>query len=291
MKWTNLYGNYQKVGVSMRLVQSNGTNDITSVLESGGLHLFLNLSGDTLVFGDTCRLFHAAKTLSCCMIRDQKDFLFTSLPGQITHQIIVLCVTPEWILQYFGSEKQSLNESIVELLTSKGDRSLLLYKVRSMSYLEYEISSSLLSPPVHKDAQSFWYLAKIIELLTLHLFKPSSLGIKENFCSRQKQLAQQRVDQVLIWLEENFEKPLNLPEMSKKIHCSPSYLSRVFSEHTGVTISRKLRGLRVQKAKELLDSGEFNVTEVALEVGYNSLSHFAKAFKEEAGKLPSEYLR
>ena len=289
-KWINLYGDYKKSGVSLRRVQSSGVGDVVTVLESGALHLFLNLSGESFIFGDACRLSLAAKTLSCCMIRDKANFTATNLPSSDVHELIVLCVTPEWVTQHFGSKRQSLHETLVDLLTTKGSNSLLLYKVRSMSYLEYEISASLLDPPVHKDAKSFWYLAKIIELLTLHLFKPPSLGPKEMFCSSQRRIAQQRIDKTLIWLKENFTKPIDLNEMSQYANCSSSYLSRLFSEQTGTTISRKLRELRVQKAKEMLESGDYNVTEVALEVGYNSLSHFTKAFKLETGKRPSELL-
>ena len=50
-----------------------------------------------------------------------------------------------------------------------------------------------------------------------------------------------------------------------------------------------LRQLRLEKAAELLRSGEYNVTEAALEVGYNSLSHFSAAFHETFGCCPGLY--
>jgi AraC-like DNA-binding protein len=57
-----------------------------------------------------------------------------------------------------------------------------------------------------------------------------------------------------------------------------------------MTLQRHLRRLRIEHACEALDSGRMNVTEVALEVGYQSLSHFAKAFRDETGRSPSEWL-
>ena len=290
-QWVNLYGDFKKTGVSLRSLQSTKAGDVSTVLESGALHLFLSLSGDSLIFGEACRLSLSAKTLSCCMIRDKKKFSATNLPSEERNELIVLCVSPDWVEKHFGSKKQSLHDSLVELLTVEGERSLTIYKVRSMSFLEYEISVSLMNPPVHTDAISFWYLAKIVELLAHHLFKSASLGVHEPFCASQKRLVQGRIDKALIWLDEHIDQPLDLSAMAKYMNCSSSYLSRVFSEKTGMTIRQKLREIRSLKAKELLESGDYNVTEAALEVGYSSLSHFTKVFKEVVGRRPSEILK
>jgi len=50
-----------------------------------------------------------------------------------------------------------------------------------------------------------------------------------------------------------------------------------------------LRQLRLERAAELLRTGQCNVTEAAFEVGYNSLSHFTLAFRETFGCCPGLY--
>ena len=80
-----------------------------------------------------------------------------------------------------------------------------------------------------------------------------------------------------------------MEELGKKIGCSHFYLSRIFSAQTGQTITQHLRQLRMEKAAELLKSREYNVTEVAIEVGYSSLSHFSAAFQETFGCCPGLY--
>jgi AraC-like DNA-binding protein len=57
----------------------------------------------------------------------------------------------------------------------------------------------------------------------------------------------------------------------------------------GMTIPQYLRQIRMERAAELLKSGKFNVTEAALGVGYNSLSHFSEAFSETMGCCPGLY--
>jgi len=73
------------------------------------------------------------------------------------------------------------------------------------------------------------------------------------------------------------------------VGCSPFHLSRTFSQVTGQTIPQYVRKLRMEKAAELLQSGRFNVTEAALEVGYSSLSHFSQAFCQVIGCCPGLY--
>ena len=57
----------------------------------------------------------------------------------------------------------------------------------------------------------------------------------------------------------------------------------------GKTISQYLRQLRMEKAAELLRAGKLNVTQVAMEVGYASSSHFSTAFHETFGCCPGLY--
>ena len=63
----------------------------------------------------------------------------------------------------------------------------------------------------------------------------------------------------------------------------------VVTPATFQTITQHLRQLRLERAAELLKSGEYNVTEAALEVGYHSLSHFSAAFHQTFGCCPGLY--
>jgi AraC-like DNA-binding protein len=140
----------------------------------------------------------------------------------------------------------------------------------------------MLQPPLHGLGAGFWFRAKILEISALILVEPT----EELFCQRHKRLALERVERVKHALARDLENPPSLSELGREVGCSPFYLSRIFSEHTGLTISRYLRNLRLERAAELLRSGRSNVTEAALAVGYSSLSHFSKAFAEMFGLCP-----
>ena len=141
-------------------------------------------------------------------------------------------------------------------------------------------AEEMLHAPVQGLGAGFWFRAKILEISALILIPPN----EELFCQRHKRLAFERVERVKKALARDLENPPSLSELGREVGCSPFCLSRIFSENTGLTISRYLRSLRLERAAELLRSGRCNVTEAALAVGYSSLSHFSKAF---AGCLES----
>jgi AraC-like DNA-binding protein len=94
---------------------------------------------------------------------------------------------------------------------------------------------------------------------------------------------------VITLIKRDLVNPPALEEIAKEAACSPFYLSRTFSKEMGQTIPQYLRQLRMEKAALLLKSGEYNVTEVAMEVGYSSLSHFSAAFHQIYGCCPGLY--
>ena len=147
----------------------------------------------------------------------------------------------------------------------------------------------LLNPPVSQAAERIWVRGRVHELLAECLFGTD--GNRELFCDRQKQVARSRSERVVEILRSNLETPPNLRELGKLVGCSPFYLSRTFSKETGKTIPQYLRRLRIERAADLLASGRTNVTEAAIEVGYNSMSHFSQAFCHEMGVCPALYTR
>lgn len=98
------------------------------------------------------------------------------------------------------------------------------------------------------------------------------------------------VGHVLLQLRAAMDQPLDLALLGKKVGVSPHHLSRLVKARTGVTLQWHLRKMRIDHACELLSSHRCNVTEAAYACGYQSLSHFAKAFREEVGENPKHWL-
>ena len=156
-----------------------------------------------------------------------------------------------------------------------------------LSSEQQQVVGSLRHPPVYAAAQPMWYEAKALEIAAALLYQP--LPGEELFCQRVKRLNRERVQKVRAILKESLAAPPSLEVLGRRVGCSPFHLSRVFAQETGKTITGCLRELRLERAAQLLGSGECNVTEAALEVGYNSLSHFTVAFRETFGCCPGLY--
>jgi DNA-binding response OmpR family regulator len=78
--------------------------------------------------------------------------------------------------------------------------------------------------------------------------------------------------------------------MAKELFLSRMQLHRKLKALSGRSPHDFVRQMRLQRAAQLLRKRAGNVSEVAFEVGFNNLSHFAKSFREEFGKSPSEFL-
>jgi len=84
----------------------------------------------------------------------------------------------------------------------------------------------------------------------------------------------------------------NLSEyLSENLSYEYSYLSRVFSASEGHGIERLLIAYKVERVKELMFVDQLNLTEIAYELGYSSLSHMSTQFKKFTGCSPSQFRR
>ncbi|WP_440827328.1 two-component regulator propeller domain-containing protein [Pedobacter sp. 22163] len=98
------------------------------------------------------------------------------------------------------------------------------------------------------------------------------------------------VKEFVALVEEGIQdEVLDTATLAEKMNMSQSTLYRKLKGITGKNINQLVRKVRIQKAAQLLRSGQYNITEVSLMVGINSSIYFRQCFKEEFGQLPSEY--
>lgn len=283
-----LYGDLERDGVS--LTRHLSGERFLDHIAPDALHIILNLDGCGIIFGATLRLSLTPGTMAVFHRSEEGMMSASRLQPGTGHHYLILSAKTSWIQKTFGSKQDALHPSLVGVLNSAGKPATSLSQVRAMSLAEKELTEELVSPPVQAAATHFWYPAKIIEVLTLHLFTPPTLSSNLPFCSSVKKAQKERIEKCIAWLKDHLDEPLDLKALAQSIGCATHYLSRQFSSSTGMTLKQKLRQLRIDKATSLLLDGDYNVTEAAMEVGYNSLSHFTKAFIEEKGQKPSELL-
>ena len=94
-----------------------------------------------------------------------------------------------------------------------------------------------------------------------------------------------------ILTNNNLEKFPSIEVLSKTAMMSSTKLKTKFKTVYGMKLYEFYNRNRLEKAKEMLQSGLYSVKEVGHEIGFSNLSNFAKAFKKEFGILPKELLR
>jgi AraC-like DNA-binding protein len=90
-------------------------------------------------------------------------------------------------------------------------------------------------------------------------------------------------------MDRAFAQPLDIPALARVANSSPAHFSRQFRATFGETPHRYLQRRRVERAMELLRETERPVTEICLDVGFNSLGTFSRTFSEIVGESPSSY--
>ncbi|MBN1673005.1 MAG: AraC family transcriptional regulator [Kiritimatiellae bacterium] len=93
------------------------------------------------------------------------------------------------------------------------------------------------------------------------------------------------------FMRRNMHRRLSRREIAAAVRLSPAHLARVFRATTGDTPAGRLTALRMERARRLLLDSTLSVTEIALEVGYASFSHFSKTFRQTTRVAPSDYRR
>jgi AraC-like DNA-binding protein len=90
-------------------------------------------------------------------------------------------------------------------------------------------------------------------------------------------------------MDRAFARPLDVPALARVAHISPAHFSRQFRATFGETPHRYLQRRRMERAMELLRETDRPVTEICLDVGFNSLGTFTRTFREIVGEPPSAY--
>ena len=91
------------------------------------------------------------------------------------------------------------------------------------------------------------------------------------------------------FIREHHTDDLSLGQVAAAVHTSIFYFCKLFRKVTGTTFTEFVSRTRIEKAKNLLLNPNLRISEIAYEVGFQSLTHFNRVFKKVAGESPTEY--
>ena len=280
--WRQLHGSFRNQGISFEWhdFKADSAVDWARSFHEGSVEICLNLAGNGSVrSGENETRFSAMTAGFYCRGREP---LTATREARQRHQFITVELAPEFLTRHLAGQASSLHPLIRGIVQSRRQVTGVAASA-PMNAAQQQLIASLRNPPVFVAAQSLWYQGKAAELMAQFFFQPAE---QEFFCTRQHRIGKERTDRVVSILQRDLANPPALEQLAKEVGCSAFYLSRTFSQETGSTIPQYLQRLRMNRAADLLRSGNYNVTEAALEVGYSSFSHFSLAFRQTHGCCP-----
>jgi AraC-like DNA-binding protein len=94
-----------------------------------------------------------------------------------------------------------------------------------------------------------------------------------------------------VFIEEHHTQALSLGQVAQAAHTSLFYFCKLFKKTVGINFTDYVSRLRTEKAKDLLLNPNLRVSEIAYEVGFQSLTHFNRVFRKVVGESPTAYRR
>ncbi len=150
-----------------------------------------------------------------------------------------------------------------------------------------EVGEIMLQLPYLEDFDrliSFFTLLNVIGKSDTHIPLASEEYIKKRF-----EPANKRISMIHEYFLANYHRELNLKELASLVSMAEGSVCRFFKEKAGCTPFEYLNRVKADLACKFLLDENMSVTQVAMESGFNNLSHFNKQFKKNIGMTPSEY--
>ena len=97
------------------------------------------------------------------------------------------------------------------------------------------------------------------------------------------------VTQCIDYIYAHIKERITIERLAEYTELSTSYLSRLFKQETGVSVSDYVREKKIEKAQHLLKFCDYSLIEIANYLSFSSQSHFIQLFKDFTGITPKKY--
>lgn len=205
-----------------------------------------------------------------------------SFRSEESMEIWDVCFDPEWL-----SERLTDPDNAFELLTLSGfaefetidtRTSLVQFHGAERSRVE-QLLRQMYDEVQNADAGAETVLKAQANILLTLIFRKMT----------EKERPMAMTPDFLRYLRVHCTEKITLEELAKSCCYNPSYFSRLFREHYGMTLTEFLLQSRMELAERLLLETNLSVEEIASRTGFSGSNPFYRAFKERNGVSPREY--
>lgn len=202
---------------------------------------------------------------------------------------LLLIPSDQWHIQYADEAVQFLTVSFYWEGRRFSDLAGQVLRVspEAERYL-IAIERELNSPETDKDE----FMHAALKLLLIHLQRQWDMTPASHCISPvAEQMQRQIIDQAMQAVSANIRGKYTVPELAAAVNVSQTHLTNLFQRYLGMSPAKYITRIRVEECKQLLSSGELSVGEIAELMGYSSIPHFCKQFRQWTGSSPAGYAR
>jgi AraC-like DNA-binding protein/ligand-binding sensor protein len=134
------------------------------------------------------------------------------------------------------------------------------------------------------SSQQYTAMVKLLEIFASHI---STLA--NEIVVQEDEAESPMIRRARAYIHANQADPIDLDKVAQAMHVSTFYFCKMFKKATGLTFTDYLSRVRIEKAKTLLLNPHLRISEIAYDVGFQSLTHFNRMFRKIVGQSPTAY--
>lgn len=151
------------------------------------------------------------------------------------------------------------------------------------------VLNQMLNFNIHRSIEKLYLKSKVYELLSLYFNHTGEADIEQCpfLVDEQNVLKIRKAKDIII---ANMSEPPSLQDLANEVELNLKKLKTGFKQIYGDSVYSFLFDYKMEVARKLLETNQYNVNEVGLRVGYSTSSHFIAAFKKKYGTTPKKYI-
>jgi AraC-like DNA-binding protein len=208
----------------------------------------------------------------------------SSLTDSVIINIMVKRTAIEKTITQFLADDVPLFGYFTKIMYDNRIDSYLLFRIGKNGFLGNLLDQLLLEycnrPPLYTQIMS--------QILGLYFSVIQRNHGNEIKVSEVAPVGNDYIPKFLLYLQSNFTS-FSMNNMENHFHLSASYISRIFKANTGKTIMDTLTGIRLENAKNLLQSTSLLIDDIAAHMGYDDTTYFIRIFKKKFSMTPLQY--
>jgi len=281
---STIYKNEIEKGIFILKFQNNN-NEIQTVkhqVDSSYIQFHYCLKGASkFYFNNGNYAFDIAEDHSLLLYNPQTD-LPLHLELKTQSWVVSILISIKKLHSLFSDEANLIH------FLSNDNKDKKYYDTKPLSPVKAVILNQIMNYNIHPSIEKLYLKAKTYELLSLYFNKDTAIDTEQCpfLADEQNVLKIRKAKDIVI---SNITEPPSLQELANEVGLNLKKLKDGFKQIYGDSVYSFLFDYKMEVARKLLESNQFNVTEVGLKVGYSTSSHFIAAFKKKYGTTPKKY--